>query len=81
MEDTLEHDQLVNAQQKKVASAQQSDNWLVGLPLYSSDGKTLGQVTEVVTSAGQRAVRRNGYVPRPRTDPNPHAGRHGGSKD
>jgi len=40
-----------------VAPAQQSDAWLVGLPLYSSDGKKLGQVTEVVTAAGQRAVR------------------------
>src|SRR5215813_2654515 len=48
---------LANAQQKKVAPAQQSDAWLVGLPLYSSDGKKLGQVTEVVTAAGQRAVR------------------------
>ena len=48
---------LANAQHKKVAPAQQSDAWLVGLPLYSSDGKKLGQVTEVVTAAGQRAVR------------------------
>jgi PRC-barrel domain len=48
---------LANAQQKKVAPAQQSDAWLVGLPLYSSDGKKLGQITEVVTAAGQRAVR------------------------
>ena len=48
---------LANAQQKKVAPAQQSDAWLVGLPLYSSDGKKLGQVTEVVAAAGQRAVR------------------------
>ena len=48
---------LANAQQKKVAPAQQSDARLVGLPLYSSDGKKLGQVTEVVTAAGQRAVR------------------------
>ena len=48
---------LANAQQKKVAPAQESDAWLVGLPLYSSDGKKLGQVTEVVTAAGQRAVR------------------------
>src|SRR5690242_20424044 len=40
---------LANAQQKKVGPAQQSDAWLVGLPLYSSDGKKLGQVTEVVT--------------------------------
>ena len=48
---------LANAQHKKVAPAQESDAWLVGLPLYSSDGKKLGQVTEVVTAAGQRAVR------------------------
>jgi hypothetical protein len=48
---------LANAQQKKVAPAQESDAWLVGLPLYSSDGEKLGQVTEVVTAAGQRAVR------------------------
>jgi len=40
-----------------VAPAQESDAWLVGLPLYSSDGQKLGQVTEVVTAAGQRAVR------------------------
>jgi hypothetical protein len=48
---------LANAQQKKVAPAQESDAWLVGLPLYSSDGQKLGQVTEVVAAAGQRAVR------------------------
>ena len=48
---------LANAQHKKVAPAQESDAWLVGLPLYSSDGQKLGQVTEVVTAAGQRAVR------------------------
>jgi hypothetical protein len=48
---------LANAQQKKVGPAQQSNAWLVGLPLYSSDGKKLGQVTEVVTAAGQSAVR------------------------
>src|SRR5215471_7655424 len=48
---------LANAQQKKVGPAQQSDARLVGLPLYSSDGKKLGQVTEVVTVAEQRAVR------------------------
>jgi len=46
-----------NAQHKKVAPAQQSDAWLVGLPLYSSDRKKLGEVTEVVTVAEQRAVR------------------------
>src|SRR5262245_65792989 len=48
---------LANAQQKKVGPAQQSDTWLVGLPLYCSDGKKLGQVTEVVTVAEQRAAR------------------------
>jgi hypothetical protein len=48
---------LANAQQKKVGPAQKSDAWLVGLPLYSSDGKKLGQVTEVVAAAGQGAVR------------------------
>ena len=48
---------LANAQHKKVGPPQQSDAWLVGLPLYSSDGKKLGQVTEVVTAAGQSAVR------------------------
>src|SRR5215831_929702 len=46
-----------NAQQKKVPPAQQSDARLVGLPLYSSDGEKLGEVTQIVTAAGQRAVR------------------------
>jgi hypothetical protein len=42
-------------QQEQGAQAQ-SDVVLVGLPVYSSDGEKLGQVTEVGTAAGRRAV-------------------------
>jgi PRC-barrel domain len=37
--------------------AQTDTKALVGLPVYSSDGEKLGEVTEVGTSGGQQAVR------------------------
>jgi hypothetical protein len=53
----------------------------VGLPLYSCDGKKLGQVIEVVTVAGQSAVRAEmGTFLGLGSNPNPHPGRNGGAK-
>lgn len=42
--------------QQNEQSTPQADLVLVGLPIYSSDGEKLGQVTQVGTAAGQRAV-------------------------
>ena len=43
--------------QEKLPPAAQPEATLVGLPVYSSDGQKLGQITEVGTSRGQPAVR------------------------
>lgn len=44
------------AAQQSQPPATQADLVLVGLPIFSSDGEKLGQVTQVGTAAGQRAV-------------------------
>src|SRR5262245_12179182 len=43
--------------QQKQPQAAQPEVTLVGLPVYSSDGQKLGQITEVGLSRGQPAVR------------------------
>lgn len=43
--------------QQEAPPAEQSETGLVGLPVYSSDGEKLGEVMEVGTVAGQRALR------------------------
>jgi hypothetical protein len=43
--------------QEKQPPAAQAEVTLVGLPVYSSDGQKLGEITEVGSSGGQPAVR------------------------
>jgi PRC-barrel domain len=46
-----------NQPQQSQPPAAQPEATLVGLPVYSSDGEKLGEVTHVGTAGGQQAVR------------------------